>query len=100
MKRIKWTQEEDNLIISNYPISGPDMQLPGRTRVAIKNRAQYLGVYFRDEYAHWSKAELDILRTYYPVLGGKIIDRLPGRSLRNIQITAFRLGIKKNKTVK
>lgn len=97
MKKIKWTLSEDNYIKTNYPIQGPDLILPGRSRTSIKNRAQQLKVYVRDTYDKWSVAELEILKNEYPVLGYKVVDKLPTKSIKNIQITAHRLGIKKLK---
>lgn len=97
MKKIKWTLSEDNYIKTNYPIQGPDLNLPGRSRTSIKNRAQQLKVYVRDTYDKWSIAELEILKTEYPVLGYKVVEKLPTKSIKNIQITAHRLGIKKLK---
>lgn len=97
MKKLKWTQAEDNLIKTNYPLQGPDLELSGRTRVAIKNRAQQLGVYFRTDYSKWSEEELCILKEFYPIIGLKVKSKLQNRTIKNIQVTAHRLGIKKNK---
>lgn len=71
-----------------------------RSPAAVKNRAQALGLYYRGEYASWTREELNILREFYPTEGKKVMSRLPDKSLKNIQITAHRMGIKKEKTNK
>lgn len=96
MKR-RWTKEEDTILIKYYSKEGPDVieRLSGRTTNAIKNRAQQLGLIYRQEMFQWTEEELSILRQYYPIEGKRIIARLPGRTLKTIQVTAFRHNIKR-----
>lgn len=99
-----WEKEEDTIIREVYSMNGPAAAAEAlskagytRTIVSVKNRAQFLGLYFRQEYTSWSQAEIDILRDNYPTMGKKVMELLPTKSLKNIQVTAFRLGIKKAK---
>lgn len=96
--KIPWTKEEDELLIKLYPSMGVAIvgKFHGMRSInAIKNRAQQLGIIHRQVMQGWSEEELDILRSYYPIEGKKIVERLPGRTLKTIQVTACRLGIKR-----
>lgn len=95
--KMYWTKEEDEILIKYYPKEGIAVvnKLNNRTVNAIKNRAQALGVIYRQEMFGWTEDELDILKEFYPKEGKKIMARLPGRTLKTIQVTASRMGIKR-----
>ena len=98
-KKNLWRPEEDKVIVEQYKtidINELALLLPDRTKDAIKQRAQVLGV--STEYLPWSTEEIDILKTNYPVMGKRVMRLLPNRSLKNIQVTAYRLGIKRRKS--
>lgn len=90
-----WTKAEDSIIIEFYKDKTVNIleKLPGRSKEAINQRAQVLGI--SDEYIPWTEEELNLIRTYYPTMGKKMMSMLPNRSLKNIQVTAFRLGVKR-----
>ena len=90
---------EDEILVNNYTRLGPTdcaALLEGRTVVAIKNRAQSLGLIFRKEMFGWTDEEMDILRKYYPIEGKRVAARLPNRTISTIQVTAHRAGIKRH----
>lgn len=98
-KKNLWTAEEDAVIKTDYKTLTLEelmLKLPNRTKDAIKQRAQVLEV--SDEHIPWTIEEIDILRTNYPVMGKRVMRLLPNRSLKNIQVTAYRLGIKRRKS--
>ena len=99
----KWTAREDDIIRENYPIMGTSVQdyLPGRTKDACQQRANFLGV-VQQEYADrqmnpknkWSREEDAVLREYYPQLGRKVVQYLPNRSETSCYTRAYKLGLK------
>lgn len=100
MKEIKnWTKAEDELLIKFYPLEGTTVRyrLPNRTILSIKNRAQQLGILYRQQMFNWTEEEKNILIEYYPIEGKNVKNRLPNRTLKTIQVTAHRLGIKKKR---
>ena len=99
MIKKQWTKEEDEILVNNYTRLGPTdcaALLEGRTVIAIKNRAQSLGLIFRKEMFGWTDEEMDILRKYYPIEGKRVAARLPNRTISTIQVTAHRAGIKRH----
>ena len=104
MKTRNWTVEEDSILKDDYNMFGPEicraeLSKAGfdRTSSSIKNRAQSLGLYYRQEYSSWTQDQIRILRENYPAMGKKVMSLLPDKSLKSIQITAYRMGIKKAK---
>lgn len=104
MKSRNWTTDEDLILKNNYNMFGPEicsveLSKAGfeRSYTSIKNRAQSLGLYYRQEYSSWTPEQIQILQENYPTMGKKIMKLLPDKSLKNIQITAYRLGIRKIK---
>lgn len=104
MKTRNWTVEEDSILKDNYNMFGPEicqkeLSKAGfeRSCSSVKNRAQSLGLYYRQEYSSWTPEQIRILRENYPTMGKKVMSLLPDKSLKGIQITAYRLGIRKIK---
>ena len=94
----RWTQEEDNIIINNYPSMGIKVKelLPNRTQEAIKFRCKKLGVYVDNVDTNiWTQEEDDILREFFPIIGIKVVDMLNNRSKKATKKRCKRLGIKK-----
>ena len=98
---IKWTDAEDNIMKEYYPKIGVMVVdiLPARTTNAIKNRANYLGLIYKETYNSWTQEEVDILRAYYPIEGKKCSSRIPNHSIRSVQAMAIKLNIKKAKYI-
>lgn len=97
-----WTAEEDSILEEAYPEGGPQGASEAlgergfsRTPASCSSRAQSLGVYCRQGYSSWTEEQLAILMEWYPAEGKKVMARLPGKSLKNVQVTAHRLGVKK-----
>lgn len=84
IRRVPWTEDEDNILQEYYPIEGGLVcnRLPGRTRNACKNRAQYIGLQPHEErkLPRWTEEENTILKEYYPTEGADVHLRLPGRT--------------------
>ena len=57
-------------------------------------RASALGVRRQEVYVAWTEEEDDILRKYYPTMGSKVVDMLPGRTVGSLPDRVARLGIK------
>ena len=80
-----WTEEELAILRLHYG-EGTRMQqlsqlLPGRNPKAIRTHAAKLGIQngaWLDRL--WSEEELAILYRYYPSIGAKVVDKLPGRT--------------------
>lgn len=95
-----WTQEEIELLMTHYPILGPEMtQLPGRTYFSIIRKAGELGIYknFRAQGAQWKASEINLLRKNYKKMTcAEIQIFIPRHSVSSIKSKAHHLGILKN----
>ena len=89
-----WTEDEDNIILINYPKIGEKVVelLPNRTRYAVSRRANILGVK-RSNWT-WTEEEDNILRENYPKIGKDVVKLLPGRSYKACYTRANTLGLK------
>lgn len=65
--------------------------LPGRSRAAITAQASKMGI---TRERGWSPEEEQILRTYYPVMGIKVADKLPQRTKAAIKGRVQFLGLR------
>lgn len=76
-----WSEEEDNILIENYPTicMGVIDMLDGRTEDSIKGRVRQLGIKYRN-IDYWTIKEDDILKQYYPAEGRSVYKRLNGRT--------------------
>lgn len=93
-----WTELEDELLIKYYPTEGKAVaDILGRTRTAVKDRAQQLGILNRQSMDRWTDEEIKILVENYPTMGKKVLSLLPNKSVKSVQMTAYRLNIHKNK---
>lgn len=96
--RVPWTEDEDN-ILQYYPKEGGLVchRLPGRTRNACKNRAQYIRLQRQEEhkFSRWTEEEDAILKEYYPTERETVHLRLPGRTASACQRRAggMKLGL-------
>ncbi len=92
-----WTEGEDDIIRKHYATESSDIvrMLPGRTWEAIKKRAHFIGVKsgFCGPVMKWTEDEELILRSFYPVEGKNVAERLPGRTVPAIKKRAMMLGI-------
>ena len=72
-------------------------RLPGRTRNACKNRAQYIRLQRQEEhkFSRWTEEEDAILKEYYPTERETVHLRLPGRTASACQRRAvgMKLGL-------
>ena len=97
-KGTRWDESEVSILLENYKTKTVDELaelLPGRSCDAIKQRAQQEEIAL--DYIPWTEEEFNIIRQYYPTEGKKVQRRLPNRSVKNIQVTAFRLGVKRQR---
>ena len=80
-----WTEEEDNIIREFYPteeIDGCVKRLLKRTKSAIRNRVQILGI---KKVSRWTEEEINILKKYYPIEGPTgCVERLKKRNEETI----------------
>lgn len=104
-KRVPWTQEEDNILISHYL----DMKskcfdlLQRRSFEACKSRVWRLGLcktrlVIADRQMpikRWTSQEDNILSCYYPYEGNSVVERLPGRTVGAIQQRVQKLGLQR-----
>lgn len=88
--RVPWTEDEDNILQEYYPKEGGLVchRLPGRTRNACKNRAQYIRLqpYEEHKLSRWTEEEEAILKEYYPTEREAVHLRLPGRTASACQL--------------
>lgn len=94
----RWTAKEDEIISQHYA-AGAGVAfivtlLEGRTPSAIFARADTLGV---TSGRYWREDELQILKEQYHIIGTRVIELLPGRTVDAIKITARRLGLRKSR---
>ena len=92
--KTKWSEEEDAIIRQYYPTEGGecDKYMPNRSRVAIRQRARFWGVYSTKK-SDWSEEEEAIMRQYYLFEGPDCFERLPKRSRAAVQNRAVHLGL-------
>ena len=98
-----WRDDELKLLYKYYPLGGASLciekGLNDRTVPAIKTKAKTLGIKIENYAKPWSKEEIDILYSYYP-LGGLEGVRKKGLSDRTdyqIRNKVAQLGIKRVK---
>lgn len=90
-----WTEKEVAVLNVHYD-NGAGMAyiqalLPERTKEAIAVQASKMGI---TRTRDWHINEEYILRQYYPILGRKVSDKLPGRTVPAIQHHAKKMGLK------
>lgn len=92
-----WSEEEDNILIENYPTicMGVIDMLDGRTEDSIKGRVRQLGIKYRN-IDYWTIKEDDILKQYYPAEGRNVYKRFKNRTMQQCQTRAKILGLKSN----
>ena len=94
----KWSDEEDEIMRTYYPIEGSKVceRLDGRSVQSVQHYAMTHKIYFQNKYnwTHWTDEEIEILKKYYPIEGSKCADRLPGHTKVAITGYAIREGIK------
>ncbi|PHI32796.1 hypothetical protein CRN84_21470 [Budvicia aquatica] len=90
-----WTDEEKAIIHTHYAdgrgIAYVSQLLPGRKRKTIFAMARELGV---KSARNWQPYECQILTEYYPDIGVKVAEKLPGRTADAVKIKAMALGVK------
>lgn len=96
---IKWTDWEIAILKEKYPHTpGKHMRrfLPSRTLSAIRSKASLLKVHrLRTKATVWTKAELETLIHYYPMMAAKhLLPKLPGKTLQSIYSKAASLCLK------
>ena len=91
-----WTEEGDDIVKRYYPIEKTAVfnRLPNRSKQACMIRARLLGVTSKNENTLWTDQEYEILKEYYPKVGGEVSVML-NRSKHACITMAFKLGIKK-----
>lgn len=91
----RWTDEEDNIIIEQYPKIGSKVLelLRYRTEKAIYHRAEVLGVYKVDE---WTQEEIVLLKQLYPKYSIKCFKKF-NKSVSSIVKKVGELGLRSEK---
>lgn len=89
----EWQPWEDNLILSHYPVIGPNMytMLIDVTKKQCVQRARELGIVYRKR---WSVEEDAVIRQYYPTEGKDVYKRLSNRTKEACSSRASLLGVK------
>ncbi|TNL06723.1 hypothetical protein CYD30_19640 [Kosakonia cowanii] len=82
---LPWTEDEIAILRTHYAggagIHRVSELLPGRNPRAITAHARKLGIQSGRYLARaWSEEELAILKQYYPALGVRVAEKLPGRT--------------------
>ena len=97
-RRNSWSAEEDAILIACYPKEGPECfsKLSERSEPACRARVTTLNLHMdvRPTGVIWSDAEIEILKTYYPIEGTAVAARLPGRTEKTIKRYARVAGVK------
>ena len=92
----RWSDKEVKILKKFYPDEGPKVidKIPNRTKASIINKANKLGITYRDEIIHWTEDEIDILKKYYDTENiVKLARRLPRRTYNAIQSKLYYLGL-------
>lgn len=95
-KKLKWTEEELDVLLKHYPTCGPRKCkeiLKNKTIEAISQKAHLLGLKYISPHS-WSEEDIKILKEWYPIEGPEIVNRLPHKSLKAIQAKAYKLKLK------
>ncbi len=97
---VEWSDDEDGILRKYYPSEGSKIiaRLPGRTPNAIKTRASFLGLKYRNSGRNsWTDEDIRILKEYFQTEGSHgVYERLNGRFTNSaISVKASRLGLKK-----
>ena len=95
---VHWTDEEDNILRTYYPIEGAKsfLRLVSRSTLQCRHRVEALELRAPD--SRWTDEEIQIMQTYYYTEGTDIIKRLPGRTLNGVLCKAHLLGLRCEKS--
>ena len=97
MTKNPWSKEELEILHNFYPIEGKLVldKLPNRTYSALRQKACYDGIKFEGitsiGQSAWTEKEIDTLTRLYPVLGSKVCDYFPNRTVDSVLNKATRL---------
>lgn len=87
----KWTEEEITYLKNNYGrMRVKDLQLPGRTKVAMQNKAHKLNI---TGYRQWSKKDEDYLMDSWGTVSMATIAKKLSRTKGAVQQKASKLGL-------
>ena len=102
----EYSRAEDEIVVKFYPREGAiatAARLPGRNSERVYTRVKQLrkkGLLIRSQW-DWTDGEIATLREHYPVAGAAATaELLPKRTVRAVETTAGRLGIRVNKAAK
>ncbi|MEQ4973947.1 hypothetical protein ABN097_06560 [Enterobacter cloacae] len=95
---LPWTEDEVAILRTHYAggagIHRVSELLPGRNPRSICAHARKLGIQSGRHLARaWSEEELVILKQYYPALGVRVAEKLPGRTQNATKLMANSIGI-------
>lgn len=91
-----WQPEEEVLLVEHYgkvPWDELERLIPGRTRIALKGRAQILGL-AQPKDPPWSQEEIAYLREAFGTVSLTEMARHLGRSPDGVKLKAKRLGLR------
>ena len=103
MTKNPWSKEEVEILHNFYPIEGKLVldKLPNRTYSSLRQKARYDGIKFEGitniGQNAWTIKEIELLTNYYPILGSKVADYFPYRSVDSVLNKANRLKLKTEK---
>lgn len=96
-RAIVWSEEEIAIIQMHFlagtrvPLAKLKALLPERSYKAIVAKITRMNIATPRD---WSTAEYKILEQYYPILGSAVVEKLPGRTKRSINLKARKSGVK------
>lgn len=94
-----WDDKDKKLLRESYLSGGIELcekNFPLVTRTTLYTRLREIGCiegYVQEPVVPWSDEEIEILKKYYPIEGGKILKRLPNRTAKGIASMAKKYGL-------
>ncbi|HEY2454524.1 MAG TPA: hypothetical protein VGI71_18285 [Scandinavium sp.] len=95
-RRREWTRKEEAVLRSHFSetnnLDEIHALLPHRSRQAISAHATIMGLRRKQS---WSPAEIRIMQQFYPLIGKRVAEKLPGRTITAIRSRAEKLGLRR-----
>lgn len=86
-------QHEEEYILKNYLVK-TQQEIASYLNISIRHLQSFLYEKGLNKKEKWSKEEIEILKTYYPIEGRKCKERLKSKSLHSIYKKVQKLNIK------
>lgn len=95
---VRWTEEEDTILKTYYPIEGTKAFIRLINRSALQCRHRVESLKLQAPSRSWTDEEILVMQTYYCVEGTDVIKRLPGRTVNGVLSKAHLLGLRCEKS--